>query len=235
MKIDVKPGYQFDSGPTYTVYDSSNAVLPVTSKNGGVELAMPADNIRVFMTGSVVPFHTCTVTFDHDNGTTDTVQTEKGTTLAIPALPVKANYTFRGWYSQKNGQGTLFERGIPVTGNSTVYACWHAYHMADGVCDYPYEQYDDGGLNNNDGCSITGQVETGYCAVIFDLQNDRYLYDARLNRAGTACSTFPANPARPGFTFSGWYTEPDTAGVQKTVSDTFSVNTVLYAHWAKNP
>ncbi len=44
---------------------------------------------------------------------------------------------------------------------------------------------------------------------------------------------FPKDPARPGYTFDGWYTSA-SGGVKATASTTFTAsNTTLYAHWTR--
>ena len=43
------------------------------------------------------------------------------------------------------------------------------------------------------------------------------------------------DPIRPGFTFGGWYTEPDGAGTEYTSSTTIEESVILYAKWTGLP
>jgi uncharacterized repeat protein (TIGR02543 family) len=69
-----------------------------------------------------------TVTFDFDDGTsvTETRAVNSGDPVdaAMPADPTRSDYTFGGWYTAQNGEGTQFAADTPVTGNIRVYALW---------------------------------------------------------------------------------------------------------------
>jgi uncharacterized repeat protein (TIGR02543 family) len=77
-----------------------------------------------------------TVTFDPDGGTvTQTnIQVNAGGSLG-PSLPVptRDNYTYEGWFTAKNGEGTSFVAATIVNGNITVYAKWTAIANAQKV------------------------------------------------------------------------------------------------------
>ena len=45
-------------------------------------------------------------------------------------------------------------------------------------------------------------------------------------------ATFPETPVRPGYTFTGWFTDPDAG--QKTTSYNSNRDVTLYAHWSLN-
>jgi uncharacterized repeat protein (TIGR02543 family) len=71
-----------------------------------------------------------TVTFDMDGGNIDgntasiTVTVKSGGTIANLPTPQKANNTFGGWFTVKNGSGNAFTASTQVTSNITVYAKW---------------------------------------------------------------------------------------------------------------
>lgn len=43
---------------------------------------------------------------------------------SLPASPEKAGYTFGGWYTEPNGEGTAFTENTEVKSSFTVYAKW---------------------------------------------------------------------------------------------------------------
>ena len=68
------------------------------------------------------------VTFDWNDGSsrTETVSALAGTALGdqMPAAPTRSGYTFTGWTTQADGQGTVFNKDTVVNGTLTVYAQW---------------------------------------------------------------------------------------------------------------
>jgi uncharacterized repeat protein (TIGR02543 family) len=73
-----------------------------------------------------------TVTFDLDGGNIGgnktplkvSVRNKNSTGSATPANPTKDNFSFEGWYTEKNGGGSEFTSSTSVTENKTVYAKW---------------------------------------------------------------------------------------------------------------
>jgi uncharacterized repeat protein (TIGR02543 family) len=68
-----------------------------------------------------------TVTFDADDGTEPSaLQVNAGGSFgaAMPANPVKTNYTFDGWYAERDGGGSTFTADTIAARNRTVYAKW---------------------------------------------------------------------------------------------------------------
>lgn len=68
-----------------------------------------------------------TVTFDSQGGTlveaiTNIVENTK--VVSLPKPPVRENFTFIGWYTEPNGQGSIFNENTIVNGDMTVYAYW---------------------------------------------------------------------------------------------------------------
>jgi uncharacterized repeat protein (TIGR02543 family) len=68
------------------------------------------------------------VTFDADGGEpgtqTQTVNSGYSVGTAMPSNPTRGGYTFGGWYTQQNGEGSQFTASTVITGNITVYALW---------------------------------------------------------------------------------------------------------------
>lgn len=69
---------------------------------------------------------TYTVTFHPENGEGDTVVSgvKADDTVEIPVSPVSGNYAFMGWYTEKDGRGTVFDEAVQINKNYEVYACW---------------------------------------------------------------------------------------------------------------
>ena len=71
-----------------------------------------------------------TVTFDKNGGTTEASPRTKTVTPpatnvgALPAPPMRTNYTFAGWNTRADGGGSAFTASTAVTANITVYAKW---------------------------------------------------------------------------------------------------------------
>jgi len=98
-----------------------------TARNGGgsqfTETTTVTKDITVYANWSP----TCTVTFDADGGTPPitTATVPAGESVqTLPSIPEKSGYAFNGWYTQKNGAGTLFTEALPLTTSITVYANW---------------------------------------------------------------------------------------------------------------
>jgi len=102
-----------------------------TGKNGvGIEF-----NGSTTVTSTITVFakwnpYSYTITFDGDgattqaNPTTKTVASPATTIDSLPTPPVKTDYQFCGWFTEKNGAGTEFIASTVVTGNITVWAQW---------------------------------------------------------------------------------------------------------------
>jgi uncharacterized repeat protein (TIGR02543 family) len=119
-------GTNTPSAPTKTGYTFEGWY---TAKNGGGS-AFIADTIitsglTVYAKWAVTQY---TVTLDADGGSpaTQTRTVIHGGTLGTntPSAPTRAGYTFEGWYTAKNGGGSVFTADTTVTGNITVYAKW---------------------------------------------------------------------------------------------------------------
>ena len=72
------------------------------------------------------------VTFIDEDKTYATVQVEENksingdewTTESMPADPSKPGFTFNGWFTEKDGQGTQFTGDTPVSGSISVYSSY---------------------------------------------------------------------------------------------------------------
>lgn len=56
----------------------------------------------------------------------ETKEVAAGGTLNKPSDPVKAMYTFEGWYTNSKGTGAQFDFSTPISSNMVLYAKWSA-------------------------------------------------------------------------------------------------------------
>lgn len=121
---------------------------------------------------------TFTVDFDTGGGSAVTSQTvARNGTVTRPADPTRSNYRFTGWFSDA-GQSIPYNFSDPVTGNLILYAGWKASGGTSPGSSYTIS------FNTAGGSQVAAQT---------------------VNR--NTVITKPADPAREGYTFSGWYTE----------------------------
>jgi len=94
-------------------------VYPITIKTKGSSL-IKTTTFYVYVKQQII-----TVTFDsnYSGGGTYDVKIEKGSTVARPLDPARAEYTFAGWYEEA-ACTTAFDFTQPVTANKTLYAKW---------------------------------------------------------------------------------------------------------------
>ncbi|HHV98444.1 MAG TPA: hypothetical protein GXX36_02525 [Clostridiaceae bacterium] len=84
-----------------------------------------------------LPQITYTVTFDKNGGDTEASPAKievisGGTVGTLPTAPTRSGYTFKGWNTQANGNGTVFTAATVVTGAITVYAQWSINNSGGG-------------------------------------------------------------------------------------------------------
>lgn len=106
-----------ENGGAHTVVDRQGNTWVFADKDAASSFA--GEN------GSTVKTVTHTVTFDDCLPTTanTVVEVENGTTVARPAEPVCAGWTFEGWYADAS-LTTPYDFSAPVTGDITLYAKW---------------------------------------------------------------------------------------------------------------
>jgi uncharacterized repeat protein (TIGR02543 family) len=153
---------------------------------------------------------TYTVTFDNDGGdtaanpATKTVTRPAATIDSLPAQPSKTGYVFGGWYTGPDGGGSAFTASTTVNGSITVYALWTAIPAGSHTVTFR--------LN-------AGTESEGVHAV------------KPVMSPATTVTDFPGDPARAGYAFGGWYTEPDGGGTAFTASTTVIGDRTVYAKW----
>ena len=94
---------------------------------------------------SLTPSENVTVTFIVDGTTVKTVTFTKGTAIGsanMPENPTKEHYTFEGWFTKENGEGTQVTAATVVTEDTTVYAFLKAELLT--VSFYDVTRFDNG-------------------------------------------------------------------------------------------
>ena len=158
------------------------------------------------------------VTFD-DNGancegypiTTDPkdLGEDETTTFDAPSDPSREGYKFLGWNMQQDGKGQKFESGkTSISKPTTVYAQWQWDAKKITVT-----FNENGGDTKADPASQAKTTDPDHTSFTFDLPQ--------------------TNPTRAGYTFDGWYTEPE-GGQPFTNQTEVSQDTTVYAHWKWN-
>ena len=76
---------------------------------------------------------TFTITFDSMGGSNvPSITIKGGETFVMPANPTKSGYIFAGWYLDAS-YVELFEGGISINGNLTLYAKWKIPEAVEGT------------------------------------------------------------------------------------------------------
>ncbi|GHV25247.1 hypothetical protein AGMMS4952_02530 [Spirochaetia bacterium] len=153
--------------------------------------------------------YTYTVAFNSSEGSAVAPITgiTPGGTVKLPAIPTKAGFTFGGWYTRADGEGTEFTESSPVTKNITVYAKWTANPPGTYTVTF----------NNNGGDT---QADPQYKTVI---------------SPETTIDALPGPPTWTGYTFMEWNTTAAGDGTAFTESTPVSADITVYAKWQLNP
>jgi uncharacterized repeat protein (TIGR02543 family) len=147
-----------------------------------------------------------TVTFKLNDGTgnnhtVETVTPPADTVSSLPSIPTRSGYTFTGWDTQPGGGGTAFTSSTTVSASIAVYAQW--------------------------------DPEVYTVTFMSNYPTDTILHTKTVTVPATAIGSadFPANPARTGFTFTGWDTQPGGGGTGFTLSSLVNADRTVYAQW----
>ena len=165
-------------------------------------------NMTVYAKWALNP--TYTVTFDSQEADTPAdpeskeIIAPKTTVEQLPTPPIRAGYSFGGWWTGKNGGGTQFHADTIVDANTTVYAKWTRIPTFSVTY---YENGADGGIVPLSQVGITG------------ISIQIYGNTGSLTRAGC--------------TFKDWNTKPDGTGNSFAPDATYAGpnDIILYAQW----
>ena len=108
-----------------------------TTYNAGDSIAV-TDGMKIYAIWEDAPKTQVTVTFDANGGegTMDAVTVDQGTTVTLPTNTfTRSGYTFAGWNTQADGNGSSYVNGGSVTlgANLTLYAKWTTEKYITGI------------------------------------------------------------------------------------------------------
>ena len=138
---------------------------------------------------------TCTVSFYVNGGSDVPTQTVTyGELAARPMPPTRTGYTFAEWYADSSlSKAWSFSEDTVLT-NTTLYAKWVAAALS---------------VSSESGDSNSGDsTSSDNLTVTFDSAGGSTI-SAQLVRYGQLLEKPPVNPEKAGYTFAGWYTDPD--------------------------
>ena len=159
---------------------------------------------------------TCTVSFNVNGGSDVPTQTVTyGGLAARPTTPARTGYTFAGWYADSPLSKAWSFSEDTVLINTTLYAKWVAAALP---------------VSSESGDSNSGDsTSSDNLTVTFDSAGGSTI-SAQLVRYGQLLEKPSVNPEKAGYTFAGWFTDPDYTHAWSFPA-TVSQNTMLYAKW----
>lgn len=201
-----------------------------------------------------------TVTFDYNDGTPSAkkVTVEKNSKVSKPSDPARTGYTFKGWFTTKDGT-TAFDFNQKITDNTTAYAQWTAkeYTITINPENGTAAQTQTAAYNSKP--TITAPTKEGYvfsgwytdqeCTKAFSgtVTGDVTLYAKWTEQYtvtfnsddGSAVesqkiakggkATKPTAPTKEGYTFDGWYLNDATEAYDFNTPVTSNIT--LKAQW----
>ena len=198
------------SGYTFDGWNTASSGSSGVSYAVGASFTVPASNTVLYARWTINNY---TVTYD-DNVAAETITVPAqqsgnfNTSLTIGAAPTRSGYTFAGWNTQANGQGTAYAVGasftVPAT-NTVLYARWT---INSYVVTY--------NANGGTGAPSSSTVQFGSTATV---------------------ASSASNPSRTGHTFDRWTTVSDGTGSMYLPGATFTMgagNVALFAKWTVN-
>ncbi|TDF95444.1 InlB B-repeat-containing protein [Paenibacillus piri] len=210
-----KPGYTFAGWNTQS--DGKGI-----SYAAGTAFPMGAANVTLYAKWTSNPPLTYTVMYDGNGAESgsapiDSHAYETGTTVTVldnTGNLMKPGYTFAGWNTQSDGNGTSYASGaaFPMgVANVTLYAMW----TSNPPLTYTVT-YDGNGAESGSVPIDSHAYETGTTVTVLDNTG---------------------NLMKPGYTFTGWNTQSDGNGTSYATGAAFpmdAANVTLYAKWTVN-
>ncbi|MBM7567833.1 InlB B-repeat-containing protein [Paenibacillus sacheonensis] len=203
-----KPGYTFAGWNTQADGEG-------TAYAAGAAFSMGATNVELYAKWTTNP--TYSVTYDSNSGTgeapVDGNAYEQGTQVTVLSGDglTKPGYTFAGWNTQADGEGTAYAAGAAFSmgaANVELYAKW----------------------TTNPTYSVTYDSNGGTGEAPVD--GNAYEQGAQVTVLSGGGLT------KPGYTFAGWNTQADGEGTPYAAGSTFTIgagDVELYAKWTTNP
>ncbi len=208
--ISLNPSVCTVSGFVVTLVGTGNCTIRNNQAGNGTYAPAPQVEFTFPVTGQQVTNYTLTYDANNGTGTVPTAQTGNGniTLAANSGNLARSGYTFGGWNTQADGNGTNYNTGATynLTANVTLYAKWTA-NQAQFTLTY-------------DANGATGSVPA-----------------AQTGNGNVTLATNSGNLSLAGFTFKGWNTQADGSGTHYNTGATYnlSANVTLFAEWEETP
>ncbi len=155
-----------------------------------------------------------TVSFESNGGSpVADVALEVGRLVTKPSDPTKAGSTFGGWYA-----------------DSSLSSAWN---FAERRVEYTDLILEDGTIGDSI-VLYAKWVEGTRVSWTVNFQANDGSATAEQSVLDADFVVRPANPARSGYTFDGWYADAEFAVLWNFAKDTVTQNTTLYAKWVSD-
>ena len=236
---DYKYTYPKNNEVSVNITNDEDLVKKITvTESGEVTASMLYGDERITERKTIQVAKTYEITLDNEGATKEGTKTiyqrysvgwydkyDGNTKIKAITKPEKTGYTFAGYYTKQNGEGTqvikadgTFVSASPktFTANGTLYAHWTA-KVAKVTLD-------------NQGATTAGT------ATVYQKYNTGWYKES----GATTKMTSITKPEKTGYTFAGYYTKQNGEGTQVIKADgtfvsaspkTFTANGTLYAHW----
>ena len=204
---------------------AANQVIKLTDTTGfnSTIAITTGNNVTLYTAGAAATLKgiafaptTYSVTYNDNGKTSGSVPTDSTgyglyatvTVAANSGSLAKTGYTFAGWNTQADGNGTTYTAGsgtFTINANTTLYAKWTANTY-----------------------TVTYDANGGTGS-----QTDN---NSPYNSGATVTVLGAGSISRAGYTFTGWNTQSGGGGTAYAPNDTFAIaaNTTLYAQWTAN-
>ncbi|MBR6096623.1 MAG: InlB B-repeat-containing protein [Oscillospiraceae bacterium] len=178
-------------------------------------MADPALRLRFTLPGQETG-DTVTVTFDWNYGgkAPQTVEVPIGQPVPEPEQPTRTLFRFDGWFNPMNGF-VKYDFSAPVYEDITLYAHWSTVVKDAGKEPEPLP-------------SPEPSEEPVIYTVTFDSNGGSAIAAQAVEKGKTVQK--PANPTKEGFSFLGWYKNPELSQLYH-FDEVVTANFTLYAKW----
>lgn len=163
-----------------------------------------AENLTLYAKWEELPPETYTITFNSQGGSqVDSFTVIEGQLIQQPNNPVREGWSFAGWFLEADCVNVWNFDNDKANKSVTLYAKW--------TQDVPPEQEK--------------------YTVTFDSQGGSQVNPATAVKNGTVAK--PADPARSGYTFGGWFKESSCVNLWDFSTGKVTADLTLYAKWTR--